>query len=66
MTPTEVKFVIWVLLALLGIIAWIGKIGVSALIKMSNDIGEIKTTVMVQSAKHDDLERRVNVLETWK
>ena len=66
MNPTEQSFLIWACVALLGVIAFIGAIFVNAFLKMAKDIGEIKTTVMVQASKHDSLEKRVEHLETWR
>lgn len=66
LTSTEQTMLIWVVTTLLGIIAFVGVLGVKALIKMGNDLSEIKTIVMVQSTKHDSLERRVELLEENK
>ena len=66
MNPTEQSFLIWACLTLLAIIAFVGVIFVNTFLKMAKDIGEIKTTVMVQASKHDSLEKRVEHLETWR
>lgn len=63
MSPTEIKFLLWFVSALLAILAFVGALGVNALVKMSRDINEIKSAVMVQSTKHDGLEKRVEHLE---
>lgn len=66
MNTTEQSFLIWTCLTLLSIIAFIGVLFINYFIKMANDINAIKTTVMVQSNKHNDLERRVANLEPNK
>ena len=66
MTPLEQNFLIWACVTLLAVIAFIGAIFVHAFLKMAKDVSEIKTAVMVQASKHDDLERRVYQLETWR
>ena len=63
MTQLEVKFILYMLSALLAVLAFIGSLAVNALIKMSNDIHEIKTTIATSEVKHDNLERRVSKLE---
>ena len=62
-TPIEFKAFVWVLGTSLGIISFIGIIFVNSFMKMAKDVNDIKTTVMVQASKHDDLERRVHSLE---
>ena len=59
MTPIEIKFLIWVSLTLLSIIAFVGILFINAFMKMAKDINTIKTTIQVQSTKHDSLEQRV-------
>lgn len=63
MTPTEIKFLLWILGGLLTVLAFIGVLAVNALIKMANDIGEIKVSVKEQSAKHEGLEKRIDIVE---
>lgn len=63
LTPTETSFVIWAFIALLGVLGFIGGLGVNALIKMARDLNEIKTTVVKIDTKHDALEARVTKLE---
>ena len=65
MTPIELKFLIWACMALLSIIAFVGVLFVNAFLKMAKDINTIKTTIEVQSTKHDGLEKRVIYLETY-
>jgi hypothetical protein len=54
---------IWIMPILLGVLAFVGSLGVKALIKMSNDLNEIKTEVKVLVAKHDEHDRRIEHLE---
>lgn len=62
-TPVEQSFVIWAVGALLSIIAFIGVLGVKALINIAKDINEMKVTVMKIDTNHSNLERRVSNLE---
>lgn len=63
MTPTEQKFILWMCLTLLSVIAFVGILFINAFMKMAKDINTIKTTIQVQSAKHDSLEQRVEKVE---
>lgn len=63
MTPIEQKFIIWACLTLLSIIAFVGILFINAFMKMAKDINTIKTTIQVQSTKHDSLEERVEKVE---
>lgn len=63
LTEVETKFVLWAIGLLLAVLAFIGALGVSALIRMARDIGEIKLTVGQQIAKHEGLEKRVDLME---
>lgn len=63
MTPIEVKFLIWTCITLLSIIAFVGVLFINAFMKMAKDINTIKTTIQVQSTKHDSLEQRVEKCE---
>jgi len=63
MTPLETKFLVWVCISLLSVIAFVGIIFINAFLKMAKDINTIKTTIQVQSTKHDSLEKRVEHLE---
>jgi hypothetical protein len=54
---------IWVMPILLGVLAFVGALGVKALIKMANDLSEIKTEVKVLVTKHDEHDRRIEHLE---
>lgn len=63
MTPLETHFLLWACSALLAILAFVGALAVKALMKMASDINEIKISVKEQSAKHDGLEKRVEIVE---
>jgi hypothetical protein len=60
---TMYTFFIWVMPILLGVLAFVGALGVKALIKMANDLSEIKTEVKVLVTKHDEHDRRIEHLE---
>lgn len=63
---TQFDILLWLVSGLIAILSFIGALGVNALMKMSKDLNDIKTMVMVQDAKHDSLERRVEQLEHKK
>lgn len=63
MTELEIKVLIWACLTLLSVIAFVGILFINAFLKMAKDINDIKTTIQVQSTKHDNLEKRVEKLE---
>ena len=65
---TQFDILLWLVSGLIAVLSFIGALGVNALMKMSKDLNEIKTMVMVQDVKHDSLERRVEQLEDkqWK
>ena len=63
---TQFDILLWLVSGLIAILSFIGALGVNALMKMSKDLNEIKTMVMVQDVKHDSLERRVEQLEDKK
>lgn len=63
MTPIEQKFIIWACVTLLSVIAFVGVLFIHAFLKMAKDINTIKTTIQVQSTKHDSLEERVEKVE---
>jgi len=63
LTQNESSFLVWAAITLLSILAFVGAIGVKALLGMAKDINEIKTSIQVQSTKHDGLEKRVEHLE---
>lgn len=64
MNAVEIQFLVWACLALLSIIAFVGVLFINSFLGMAKDISVIKTTIQVQSTKHDGLEKRVEHLET--
>jgi len=54
---------VWVVPILLAVLSFVGALGVKALVKMSNDLNEIKTEVKVLVTKHDEHDRRISRLE---
>ncbi len=54
---------LWILPSLLAILAFIGALAVKALMKMSNDINDIKISVSNITTMHEGLTERVERLE---
>lgn len=66
MTPeqnTMYTLFVWIVPLILGVLAFVGALGVKALIKMANDLSEIKGEVKVLVTKHDEHDRRITKLE---
>lgn len=63
LTGNESQFLVWAILALLAVLAFIGGLVANAIIKMGNDINEIKIAVNTVATKHDEIEKRVIRLE---
>jgi len=63
LTGNESQFLVWAVLALLAILAFIGALVANAIIKMGSDISEIKVAVNTVAVKHDATEKRVERLE---
>ena len=63
MNPTETSFLLWGCGVLLAILSFIGALAVNQLMKMANDIGDIKITIGRVDEKHTALENRVEKLE---
>lgn len=63
LTGNESQFLVWAVLALLAILAFIGALVANAIIKMGSDISEIKVAVNTVAVKHDETEKRVARLE---
>lgn len=57
------NILIWFIGILLTVLAFIGSIGVHALLKMARDINEIKVTVMQVHTVQESHERRIDNLE---
>ena len=60
---TIYKLLLWALPVLIAVLGFIGGLAVKALMKMSNDIGEIKNKLTEVATKHDELDRRVEKIE---
>ena len=65
LTGNESQFLVWAVLALLAVLAFIGALVANAIIKMGNDISEIKIAVNTVAVKHDATEKRVDKLEEY-
>jgi septal ring factor EnvC (AmiA/AmiB activator) len=58
-TTNETNFLVWTLGSLLAILAFVGALGVNAIIKMAKDLGEIKTTIAKIDEKHNSFETTI-------
>lgn len=65
-TTIMLKIYQWVFPILMGILAFIGALGVKALIGISKTLNDIKIELAVGSEKHHALEERVDKLEQQK
>lgn len=63
LTENETTFLLWAVGAFIAVFAFIGVLSVNALIKMSNDLTDIKIAVREISAKHEETEKRVTRIE---
>lgn len=63
LTENETTFLLWAVGAFIAVFAFIGALAVNALLKMSNDLTDIKIAVREVAAKHEDTERRVTRIE---
>lgn len=63
LSVNESHFLIWAALTMLGILGFIGALGVKALMNMGKDLNEIKVAVKEVATKHDETEKRVTRLE---
>lgn len=57
------KILIWAVPALLSILAFVGALAVSALLRMARDLNEIKNKLTEVDTKQDALDERVDRLE---
>lgn len=71
MTPIEQKFLLWALMALLGLLAYVGRLAVSKLDKIATSVQQIEKDLSVLAndhsnlkESHDELKERVTKLET--
>lgn len=60
---TEIHGLLWFIGILLSVIAFIGVVFVNYFIQMARDVSAIKTSIEVHRAKHEGLEKRVEILE---
>lgn len=63
MDATIYKLLLWALPILLTILGFIGALAVNALMKLANDVNEIKVNIKEVSVKHEDFESRLERLE---
>ena len=63
MDATIYKLLLWALPILLAVLGFIGALAVNALMKLANDVNEIKVSIKVVSVKHEDLECRLERIE---
>ncbi len=63
MDATIYKLLLWALPILLAILGFIGALAVNALMKLANDVNEIKVNIKEVSVKHEDFESRLERLE---
>lgn len=73
MTPIEINFLLWVLMALLAVLAFIGKLAVGKLGDIASSVGRIEKDLSVLTndhtnlkESHDDLKKRVLRIEEKK
>lgn len=69
-SPVELKLLIWALLCLLGILSWIGRLGVKYLSNIATSVNKIEKDIAVLSTEHinlkeevRDIKDRVKILE---
>ena len=63
LSVNETQFLVWAALTMMGILGFIGALGVKALMNMGKDLNEIKVAVKEVATKHDETEKRVTLLE---
>jgi len=63
MDATIYKILVYSLPLLLSVLAFIGGLAVKSLVKLANDVNDIKVTIGKISERHDSLEKRVDKLE---
>jgi hypothetical protein len=68
MTAIEIKFLIWGSGTLLAVLGFLSVFLLNRLTKtldrLQKDVGEIKIALQVHGTKHDELEKRVDKIET--
>lgn len=63
MDQTIYRLLLWAIPILLGILGFIGSLAVKALMKLSEDVNEIKLDIREVAVKHEDLEDRIVRIE---
>lgn len=63
-SENEFKFLIWALITLLGILAWIGSLGVKHLAKISNSVNKMEKDLGILTNDHSNLKDDVKKVET--
>lgn len=63
MDHTIYKLLLWAIPILLGVLGFIGSLAVKALMKLSEDVNEIKIDIREVATKHEDLENRMARIE---
>ena len=63
LTANETTFLLWAVGAFIAVFAFIGALAVNALVKMSNDVTDIKISIREVAAKHEETDRRVTRIE---
>ena len=64
MNPVETSFLLWGCGVLLAILSFIGALAVSQLMKMANDINQIKITIGRVDEKHTSLKEEHDELKS--
>jgi hypothetical protein len=63
MDQTIYQMLLWAIPVLLTILGFIGSLAVKALMRLSNDVNEIKIDIREVAVKHEDLEDRIVRIE---
>ena len=59
MTAQETQFILWTLISLLGILAWIGKMGVNYLGNIASSVNKMEKDLSVLTNDHTNLKEEV-------
>lgn len=65
LTSNEIEALFFLLKLALSLFSFFATLGTLALFKMGRDISSIKTTLEVQSTKHDNLEKEHQELKNY-
>lgn len=63
MNEATVQILLFVTPILMAVLAFIGALGVNALMKMGSDLNAIKVEIQKITSEHDGLEKRVDHIE---